>query len=360
MASINASSWQASRIKVFLKSTVMFLVASFIGLLFGAVIIALSGKDPILGYKALFTGAFGGVYNIGEVLLSTTPLILSGLAVAVAFHCGLLNMGVEGQLVMGAFMASWVGFTIAGLPWIVHFPLCLLAGMLGGAIWSMLAGILKATRGIHEVISTIMLNYIAFKITTYTVSSNGPLKAEGLLPATPVIFDSAILPRLFPDLRLNGGIFIALLAAVIVGYLLWNTRIGYCIRAVGKSKTGAEFGGISYSKNVLLTMFISGSLAGLAGAIETLGLYYRFYSSFSPGYGFDAIAIALLGDLHPLGVVIASLLFGVLRVGSIQLQQTAGISRDIIYAISGIIIFFIALREAILGIHLPWNRRKDA
>ncbi len=168
------------------------------------------------------------------------------------------------------------------------------------------------------------------------------------------------MPKLFPDLRLNGGIFIALISAVIIGYLLWNTSIGYSIRAVGKSKTAAEFGGISYTKNVLLAMFISGCLAGIAGAIETLGLYFRFYSSFSPGYGFDAIAIALLGDLHPLGVVIASLLFGVLRVGSIQLQQTAGVSRDIIYAISGIIIFFIALRGAFPGIHLPWKRIKDS
>lgn len=328
----------------FWMSVLEFVLAALVGLAFGAVLILLSGKDPLQAYGALFGGSLGSLYGITETLISTTPLVFAGLAVAFAFYCGLFNIGVEGQLVIGALAASWVGFAFTGLPPILHIPLAMLVGALAGAGWSAIAGVLKAWRGVHEVISTIMLNYIAFRVSAYMVGTHGPLKAPGQLPASPFIQDSARLFPLIPDTRFSGGIFIAVITALVVAYLLWNTRLGYRIRAVGKSPTAAEFGGVSSRRQIVLTMSISGALAGLAGTIEVLGLHYRFYDSFSPGYGFDAIAIALLGALHPLGVIAASLLFGVLRAGSVEMQQSAGVSKDIIFAISGMIIFFIALR----------------
>ena len=328
----------------------LFLAATFVGLVFGALVILATGDDPVLAYTALFRGAFGSLYGLTETLLSTTPLLLAGLAVAFAFHGGLFNIGAEGQLIIGGLVAGWAGFAIPGLPWAIHLPLALMLGTLAGALWGALPGFLKARRGVHEVISTIMLNYVAFRITSYMVGSEGPLKAKGQLPATPFVAESARLVRLIPGTRFSGGIFIALAAAVGVGYLLWETRLGYRIRAVGKNPSAAEFGGISPARHMVIAMTISGGLAGLAGAVEVLGLHYRFYGAFSPGYGFDAIAIALLGQLHPVGVTAAALLFGALRAGSVQMQQAAGVSRDIVFAISGVVIFFVALRETLTGL----------
>ncbi|MFQ5855056.1 MAG: ABC transporter permease [Anaerolineae bacterium] len=327
-----------------LASVGLFLAATFAGLASGALVILVTGDDPLLAYSVLFRGAFGSLYGLTETLLSTTPLLFGGLAVAFAFHGGLFNIGVEGQLIVGGLVAGWAGFAIPGLPWAIHLPLALTLGMLAGSLWGALPGFLKARRGVHEVISTIMLNYVAFRFTGYMVSPEGPLKAEGQLPATPFVAESARLLRFIPETRFSGGIFIALAAAAGVGYLLWGTRLGYRIRAVGKSPSAAEFGGIRAARHIVVAMTISGGLAGLAGAVEVLGLHYRFYDAFSPGYGFDAIAIALLGQLHPVGVTAAALLFGTLRAGSVKMQQAAGVSRDIVFAISGVVIFFVALR----------------
>jgi simple sugar transport system permease protein len=289
--------------------------------------------------------------------MSTTPLLLAGLSVAFAFHCGLFNIGAEGQLMLGGLAAGWAGYAIQGLPWYLHLPLALLCGVAAGALWSLIAGALKAWKGIHEVISTIMLNYIAFNIGDYMVSSNGPLKAAGIIPATPYVLNTARLLPIIPNTRFSGGIFIALVMAVLMGYVLWHTRLGYRIRAVGKSPSAAEYAGIPPRQTMLLAMAISGGLAGLAGAVQVLGLSYRFSSTFSPGYGFDAIAIALLGSLHPFGIVLASLLFGILHAGSVKMQQTAGVSNDIIYAISGIIIFFVALRGVLVNFQSRFSHK---
>lgn len=332
-----------------LGGAAQFVLAIAAGLFFGALLLWATGKSPVLAYAALFRGAFGSLYGFTETVLGMTPLVFAGLAVALAFHGGLFNIGVEGQLVLGGLAAGWAGFAITGLPAFMHLPLALACGVLAGAAWGGVAGLLKARRGVHEVISTIMLNYVAFRVTSYLVSPAGPLKAEGQLPATPFVLDSARLARFIPPTRFSGGIFIALAAALLVGWVLWRTRLGYRLRAVGQNPSAAEYGGIQPQRHILITMALSGGLAGLAGAVEVLGLHYRFYDAFSPGYGFDAIAIALLGQLHPLGVVAASLLFGALRAGSVQMQQSAGVTRDIIFAISGVIIFFVALRGALAG-----------
>ncbi|MCL4394870.1 MAG: ABC transporter permease [Chloroflexi bacterium] len=339
-----AKSYNVPTVSKWLVEVVQFLAAAFCGLAFGAALIMASGTSPVVAYGALFQGALGSLYGLSETLVSTTPLVFAGLAVAFAFHSGLFNIGVEGQLVMGALAAGWAGFAIKGLPPFIHLPLAIGLGMAAGASWSALAGFLKARLGVHEVISTIMLNYIAFDLSTYMVSPSGPLKAPGQLPATPLIQDSARLFPLIADTRLSAGILIALAVVVLDGYLLWGTRLGYRIRTVGKSPTAAEYAGISPQRHMMIAMAISGAMAGLAGVVEVLGIDFRFYGSFSPGYGFDGIAIALLGQLHPVGILASALLFGILRAGSIEMQQAAGVSADIISAISGVIIFFVALR----------------
>jgi simple sugar transport system permease protein len=311
-------------------------------LVVGALAILITGGDPILAYESLLKGAFGSRYGFGEMLLSTTPLLFSGLAVAFAFHCGLFNIGVEGQLTMGGMAAAIVGFSIQGLPPLLHLGLALAAGALMGAVWGGIPGYLKARLGVHEVINTIMLNYVAFAITGWLVSPTGPLTATEQLPASPMIVEAARLPRFWEGTRLTGGVFIAFVAAFVVWVILWHTRLGYRIRAVGKNATAAEYAGINVAYHLTASMAISGALGGLAGAVEVLGIHYRFFDSFSPGYGFDAIAIALVGQLHPLGVSAAALFFGALRAGAILMQQEAQVPRDIIFIVSGVIVFFMA------------------
>lgn len=318
------------------------MVAILLGLVTGALAILITGGDPILAYESLFKGAFGSRYGVGEMLLSTTPLLFSGLAVAFAFHCGLFNIGVEGQLTIGGMAAAIVGFGLPPLPPLIHLPLALLAGSVAGAVWGGIPGYLKAKLGVHEVINTIMLNYVAFAITGWLVSPTGPLTATEQLPASPMIAESARLQRFWEGTRLTSGVFIALAAALVVWMVLWHTRLGYRIRAVGKNATAAKYAGINVPYHLTASMAISGALGGLAGAVEVLGVHFRFFDSFSPGYGFDAIAIALVGQLHPLGVSAAALFFGALRAGAILMQQEAQVPRDIILVVSGMIVFFMA------------------
>jgi len=327
------------------------MAAVVFALLAGALVLVVTGQSPREAYGALWQGAFGSRRSIGETLLSTTPLIFGGLAVTVAFRCGLFNMGVEGQIAMGGLGAAWAGYWIRGLPACVHLPLALLIGTACGTAWGSIAGYLKARLNMHEVITTIMLNYIAFNIAGWAVSVGGPMKDAGQLPASPIILQTAKLPRILPGSRLHAGILIALVFVAIIWYLLFYSRLGYAIRAVGLSPTAAEYGGIRIARHIMLTMAISGSLGGLAGAVEVLGVHYRLFEAFSPGYGWDAIAVALLGMLHPMGVLLSALLFGALRSGSTLMQTVAGVSRDMILVISALVIFFIALTRSFAGTH---------
>jgi len=311
--------------------------------------LVLTRHNPAVAYAALWKGAFGSRRGIGETLLSTTPLILGGLAVTIAFRCGLFNMGVEGQIALGGLGAAWAGYWIRGLPAYIHQPFALLVGVLLSVIWGAIPGYLKARFKMHEVITTIMLNYIAFNIDGWAVAVGGPMKDPGPLPASPVILATAKLPRILPQTRAHAGIFIALACVVLVWYLLFHTRLGYCIRAVGLNPTAAEYGGINVPRHLVATMAISGALGGLAGAVEVLGVHYRLFEAFSPGYGWDAIAVALLGMLHPVGTLLSALLFGALRSGSTLMQTVANISRDMVMVISGLVIFFIALTRPLGG-----------
>ncbi len=329
-------------------------------LIAGGVIIWLSGprlsgdwlglKFVLDGYAGLFQGAFGSGKAIIGTLVRATPYIFAGLAVALAFKCGLFNIGAEGQLAIGALCAGWVGFSLSGLPLVVHLPLTLLAGMAGGFVWGMIAGVLKARTGAHEVITTIMLNYIAAQITSYLLT--GPWRdpnPNNVTAQTPKIAEAARLPMLLPGL--HWGVVLAFLAAFGVWFFLWKTTWGFEIRTVGINPSAARYAGINVARNVVLAMGLSGLLAGLAGAVQVSGVNYRSILGFNVGYGFDSIAIALLGRNTPLGVVLAALLFGALRNGATLMQFRTQISADIISVIQALILIFVAAEQIIRWIY---------
>lgn len=287
------------------------------------------------------TPLLNALYSLSESLVISVPYIFAGLSVALGFRCGLFNIGAEGQLYIGALTSVWVGYAITGLPWFIHLPLALLAGALGGAIWSAIPGYLKAKTGAHEVINTIMMNYVAFRLSDWLLT--GPMKREGFNPVTPPIQQSAYLPQFFPpSLKFHAGFFLALGVAAFVYWFLWKTTLGFEIRTVGANPNAARYAGMSITANFVLAMAASGALAGLAGANEVLGVNHYLAQAFSAGYGFDSIALALLGKSHPLGVVLAALLFGTLRAGAIRMQSVAYIPIDIIRILQAMVIIFIA------------------
>jgi simple sugar transport system permease protein len=306
-------------------------------LLIGAIILWISGANPFAAYAALFDGALGSPEAIGRTLEKSTPLIFSGLAVAFAFKAGLFNIGGQGQLLFGAIVAAYVGFAVEGLPFIIHMPLALLAGSLAGGLWAGIAGVLKAYTGAHEVITTIMLNFIAINITDYL--ANGPWKAEGIIARTPAVLDSAKIPSWGPY---PFGFLLACLVAVFTWWLLYKTTMGYAIRTTGLNPNAALYAGIKVSSVIVLVMFFSGFLAGMGGAVESLGVIGRYQPGFNVGLGFDGITIALLAKTNPLGVIPAALLIGAMDAGASQMQFNAGVRFQIIDIIQGLILFFVS------------------
>jgi simple sugar transport system permease protein len=356
------------------------VLAVISGLILGALIIAFTSEEvyaawaqsPIRAviaairvvgsaYGALFAGSIGdptriiGALRGGddleirrafnpflESLVASTPYIFGGLAVALGFRSGLFNIGAEGQLFIGAICAAFVGYSVTGLPAIIHIPLALGAGALGGAAWGFIPGWLKAKTGGHEVINTIMLNYVAFRLSDWLLS--GPMKRpDSFNPVSPTIQDSAVLPRFFDNpIRFHAGFFLALAVAWLVYWLLFRTTVGFNLRTVGSNPRAARYAGISIVGNMVLAMSLSGALAGLAGTNEVLGVNHNVAMAFSSGYGFDSIALALLGKSHPVGVVLAALFFGTMRNGATRMQVVAGIPIDIISVLQALILAFIA------------------
>lgn len=279
---------------------------------------------------------------LSESLVASVPLIFAGLAVALGFRCGLFNIGAEGQLYVGALASVWVGYAITGLPWILHMPLALAVGALAGAVWGAIPGYLKARTGAHEVINTIMMNWIAIRLTDWLI--NGPMERPGAAAKTREILPTAYLPQFFDDprVRFHAGFFLALGAAALVYWLLFKTTWGFEIRTVGANPDAARYSGMSISRNFVIAMGLSGALAGLAGTAQVLGVTHFLAAGFSPGFGFDSIALALLGKSHPVGVVLAALLFGSLRAGATKMQSLARVPVDIIQILQALIIMFVA------------------
>ncbi|HEY8346958.1 MAG TPA: ABC transporter permease [Symbiobacteriaceae bacterium] len=326
-----------------LLETIMVPILSIaLGLLVGTLFILVAGADPVEAYSALFRAVAGSPRAIGETLVATTPLIFTGLAVALAFRCGLFNIGVEGQYMVALLASALAGYYLH-LPRGIHALVTLAAGALAGAIWAAIVGILKAYRGVHEVINSIMLNYIALYFTHYLLMYYFR-EPSNRAAATPYILETARLTSgLIPGSRLHTGIFIALAAAFFVWFFLWKTPAGYEIRAVGHSPGAAEYAGINVKKNIILAMVLSGALSGLAGAVQTQGVMFKFYEQMGfIGYGFDGIAVALLGRNHPMGVIFGALLFGALTQGSGSMQAVAGVPKTVVWIVQGTVVFFVA------------------
>ena len=314
----------------------------------GAVLVLLSGHDPISAYVDLFRGAFGSPYDITETLIQTIPLVLAGLSVAVAFRTGLFNIGAESQLLIGAAAAGAVGARFADLPGFLLFPMVLAAGIGAGAAWAAIAGYLKAVRGVNEVITTIMQNYIVVFVMHWLLQ-NGPMTAPNALgtPASSPIGAGAVLPIIIPNelvplTRLHAGIFLAIGAVVVFWFLLWRTPLGYELRAVGLGARAAAQAGIDPRTHTVMAMAIAGGFAGLAGMIQVTGVFHRVFDGFSAGYGFDAIAVALLGKNSPIGIALAALLFGAFARGGSIMQANAGVSSQLVSVIEAIVLFVIA------------------
>jgi len=319
------------------------LVSVVCGFLVGAIAIVAAGADPTQAYSALFAGAFTNHNAFAETLVSTTPYLGLGLAVALGFRAGLFNIGAEGQFYIGSLAGTFVAFSIHGLPAVIEVPLGLLGGMAGGAFWASIAGGLKARFGAHEVITTIMLNYVAFLVASYLVDTPGLMLAPGVsTPRTPDIDASAVLPIIVAGSRLHLGFIVALLAVPVVWLLIERTTIGFRLRAVGFNQGAAQAAGISVGRTIVLTMAISGALAGFAGIVEVLGVNYHMTDTVAAGYGFDAIAVALLARSNPWGVLPAAFLFGALHNGASFMQLQTQISSDLISIVQAAVIIFVA------------------
>ena len=352
------------------QAIVIPLLAVFTALVIGAFIIAVTDVDTLRiwgsqpgeafrltiegivdAFRALFVGSLGSPRAISETLFAATPLIFAGLAVAVGFQAGLFNIGVNGQMLIGGMVGLWVGFSI-DVPMIVHIPLAIAGAMVGGAFWGAIAGFLKARTGAHEVITTIMLNFIAIFLVDYLLTTSIFQQAGRNDPISQPANPSAQFPTLIGSYRLNIGFFIALAAVGIVWWLMYRSTIGFEFRAVGFNPSGGRYAGMNVAWVYVSVMAVSGALAGIGGANQILGLEpYRGISNFAGTIGFDAIALALLGRSNPIGVLLAGLLFGALRAGGREMQGAAGIPIDLVLVLQALIIVMIAAPELVRVIY---------
>ncbi len=341
------------------------LIAVIAAFIVGGIIVFLIGDNPFEAYWLLLSNSFGSAKDIGYTLFYATPLIFTGLAVAVAFRCGLLNIGAEGQLYVSSFVTALVGITLGGtvvnvfgkdviygstsLPSIILIPLCILTAILAGAIWGGIPGILKAKFGSHEVINTIMMNFIGIALVSYMTQYHYKVAGDPILQTAPIGEAAHIaqlnqfLPFIPKDVPLNMSFLLAVLMCFLVYIFLWKTKWGYELRAVGENPSAAEYGGISPAKQIIIAMATSGGLAGMVAIGEVLGYRHNYYDGFSAEYGFYGIAVALLGRNHPFGVLVAAIFFGVLLRGEIFVDAfTKFVSKDIGLVLQAIIILFVA------------------
>jgi simple sugar transport system permease protein len=332
------------------------LIAVVAAFIVGGILILVIGDNPLQAYALLFGSALSWPVGIGYTLFYATPLIFTGLAVLVAFRCGLLNIGAEGQLYVGAFVTAWVGITFAGLSSWVLIPLCFIAAILGGGFWGAIPGVLKAQFGSHEVINTIMLNFIAVALISYFTQYHYKAPGDPIMQTVPVGGSAHIgrLGRFIPGMPefipLNVAFVLALICCGLVYIFLWRTKWGYELRTTGTNPSAAEYGGISVRKQIIIAMTISGALAGMVGINEVLGYRYRYYDGFSDNYGFTGIAVALLGRNHPVGVIISALLFAILQRGGIPVDAfTEQVTKDIVQVLQGTIILFVAAEAFFRG-----------
>lgn len=334
--------------------------AALAALLLGAVMLYLLQANPLQAYQAMWEGAFGSPNAIAETLVKATPLLLVALGICIAFRGDVINIGGEGQMIIGAIMATWVGLSFTDWPGWAVITLSMVAGFIGGAIWGGIPGVLKAYFNVNEILSTVMMNSIAVYIMNFLL--RGPMidPSQALLsskiPQTARLLEAFRLPRLAPT-RLHLGILIAVVLAILVYIVLWRTTLGYRIRAVGQNPHASRYGGIKVKRYVVLALLLSGAFAGLAGATQVFGVNYRMItdgsaSGFTGGAGFNGIVAALFGQLHPLLSIPASILFGALLVGANSMQRVVQVPSALVIALNGLVVVFVVSAEF-------WRRRRQ-
>jgi simple sugar transport system permease protein len=333
-------------------------LAIVLALLLSGIIMLVMGYNPVAAYIALVDSAFGSSSAIGTTITKALPLLIAGLGVIIAYRAEIFNIGIEGQILIGGVFAAAVTTTFSGLPPLLHIPLGLVAGVLGGMFYAYLPGWLRAYRGINEVIVTLLLNYVAVLLVSWVV--RGPLRAPGQLFAKSAnVVEAAQLPMLLPEFRLHPGIFIALILLALGYFYLWRTVSGFNIRFVGANPRAAEAAGVKVPRTIMTAMLVSGGLGGLAGAIHLQGTEQRMLETFLGGYGYDSIAAALVGQLHPAGLLLGGFFFGALRAGSNGMQISVGIPSTLIFVIQGIVIVFVLASYHIRFGWRWWKREKE-
>ncbi len=328
------------------------LFAVAVSFAIGGLLVLALGRNPFEVYGALLTGALSGWPNLSVTLQMTTPLLFTGLAVALAFRSGMWNIGVEGQMLMGALFAGIVGYA-APLPDVLMIPACILAALVGGAAWAAIPAVLRVFVGVNELVICLMLNPIALLLTGYV--SARVLKAPGPTNKLPDVVDAARLTNFTLYSQLNTGIFIGLACCILVAIFNVATVRGFEWKLIGLNARFANYGGVRIRSNVIAVMLTSGAIAGLAGAEQVLGVYGAYYDNFSPGYGFDGIAVAMLANSNPIGVILSSFLFGALNSGSSVLQMQLGISKYLVQVLQFLVVLILAAQFTV-----PWRGRKRA
>ena len=324
---------------------IMPILAVLIALVLGAVILILLKVNPFTAYASMIGGAFGSVSGLTQALVKATPLLLVGLGICIAFRASVINIGAEGQIILGAVMGTWFALTFKTWPGWLLIPTTILAGFLAGAAWGFIPGLLKARLNVNEILSTVMMNAIALQLMNLLI--RGPLIDQAGITAGTYLAQSERLPqqvwlaRLVPQTLLHTGIIIAVVLAVVVYIFLWRTTIGYRIRAVGLNPDAARYAGISVPFYQMLSLTLAGGFAGLAGVIEVIGVQHRLLDGITSGYGFSGIVAALFGGLHPLGLIPASVLFGGLLVGADKMQRAVQIPSALINVILGLIVLLV-------------------
>ncbi len=326
-------------------SIIIVVLALLAALILGGFLFLVAGSNPFEAYGVMLTQPLSGLFGITEMLVRAAPLMLVGLGIAIAFRSGILNIGGEGQIMLGAIFGTAVGLALPDVPKPLLVPIIFICAFIGGGIWGGIAGWMRAYLNVNEILSTVMLNYIAMQIYLYLL--RGPMidpkeVSYGTgVPQTALLSENAWLTRFIRGFRLHSGLFIAIALAIIVFLFLWKTTVGYRMRAVGAEPKAAIYSGMNVRHHLVLAMILSGGFAGMAGAVEVLGVHHRALESISAGYGFSGIVVALFGGLHPIGIIPASVVFGLLIVGADMMQRAVEVPASIILAIQGLIIMAI-------------------
>jgi general nucleoside transport system permease protein len=343
-------------------SAAVVAIAAAAAISAGALVLLAIGKSPWATYAVIVSGPLQDAFGVTEVLVRAVPLTLVALGIAISFRSGILNIGAEGQMMIGVISAAAVALALPGLPHVLLLPLSLLAGAAGGALWGGIAGALRARLAVNEILSTVMLNYIAAQL--YTFLLRGPMidpdevTTGSGTPQSMRLPKAAWMDRLLPGTRLHSGLLLALVLAFLVWVLLWKTTFGYRLRAAGTGSKAARYAGIQVERSLLFAMLFAGGFAGLAGAVEVTAVHHRAIEAISSGYGFAGIVVALFGGLHPAGILPAAAFFGLLLVGADMTQRSAGVPANMILVLQGLII--LAIVSAKMYLDNPYAMQRAA